>query len=1207
MPVVLRIGKQGPPGPKGDQGDPGGSSELTTKGDVLAHDGATSLRVPVGADGQVLEADSAATEGVAWKTRPAPTPLTTKGDVLAHDASDPARVPVGADGQVLTANAAAAEGVDWQTPTLPVHGLGSASHSDTNLAGLNALLTDGPVDAASDPRPPTTHPLAGSEHSQSTLAQLNTKLTGGQVDDAGDPRDANAHPMAGSPHTSSTIAEVNTLISDGNVDDSGDPRDPTTHSLAGPEHSSVTLGAFNAKITSGNLDLEGTPRPPLAHALGGHTSDSLANLNAALTDGPVDVAGAPRPPSGTAGGDLGGTFPNPTVDDGADSTAFHVNVSGELGPVTQVAPAGADLVVGERNSDGATRKYRADALAASGPPAAHAIGGAGHTASTIAEFNTLLSDGDVDEAGDARPPTTHAIGTAHSSGTLATLNAVISDANLDDAGDARPPTTHAFAGAEHSDSSLAEVNAKIPDATLDSAGDARPPTSHALAGGEHSASTIAAFNLLLSDANVDDDGDPRPPTAHAHDHGDLSGITANDHHNRAHAILSAGDHSFPGGSGFLRADGVFVEPVGGGGLQVLTYLFSTNTAAGDPGAGVVRFNAVTYAATTTLYIDATASSPTLNVAEGLGGLIPGDLISFAEIGEPTHAAIYRFVSSVDNGGWWTITVVHVDNGGGPLIADAAAVVVNSFLKADHHQNNTVAVTNPGVTDDDAAGYSIGSTWHNVATGEIFGTSDVSAGAAVWQTLSGNDPHALAAHSSSTLAELNAVISDANLDDDGDPRPPTAHSHAHVDITGQTVNDHHNQQHALGGSDHTSATIAELNALISDANVDDDGDPRPPTAHTHAHADTTGKTADDHHNQQHALGGADHSSATQAELNAKVSDADLVAHAGQLGGTPAVPDVRGLRTTEGPTLMTMGAVGDGQLLKRVGSAIVGADASGGGDIAAVWSYSSTTIEADPGGNNVRFDTNSFGTFGEMYISNDPESPDIDFAIRFALISDGDRILIQEANNADNAALVTITAKTDNTTWQKFEFTVDDSAGVFWANNRNLLVSFIGVGGAGGGGLGSTRVIPAKDMESSLTADLAVNANAPLSQDTNNDSLTVARADDTAEEGRHFEIFVPTTATNMVYGTSVRAQTAPGGASTVLLQAYFREVGTDTWSAAKALATIDVGTNEDYVEDEVSQTLVTWGLTVGKTYQVQWTRDGGTLSGDSTIKNMRIGFT
>jgi len=39
---------------------------LTTKGDLLTHDGLDTARLPVGSDGDVLTADSAQTLGVKW-------------------------------------------------------------------------------------------------------------------------------------------------------------------------------------------------------------------------------------------------------------------------------------------------------------------------------------------------------------------------------------------------------------------------------------------------------------------------------------------------------------------------------------------------------------------------------------------------------------------------------------------------------------------------------------------------------------------------------------------------------------------------------------------------------------------------------------------------------------------------------------------------------------------------------------------------------------------------------------------------------------------------------------------------------------------------------------------------------------------------------------------------------------------------------------
>ncbi len=54
----------------------------------------------------------------------------------------------------------------------------------------------------------------------------------------------------------------------------------------------------------------------------------------------------------TAGGDLNGTYPNPSVDDGADSTAIHDNVSAEISAITEkTAPLAADLLVIESAAD----------------------------------------------------------------------------------------------------------------------------------------------------------------------------------------------------------------------------------------------------------------------------------------------------------------------------------------------------------------------------------------------------------------------------------------------------------------------------------------------------------------------------------------------------------------------------------------------------------------------------------------------------------------------------------------------------------------------------------------------------------------------------------------------------------------------------------------------------------------------------------------
>ena len=75
----------------------------------------------------------------------------------------------------------------------------------------------------------------------------------------------------------------------------------------------------------------------------------------------------------------------------------------------------------------------------------------------------------------------------------------------------------------------------------------------------------------------------------------------------------------------------------------------------------------------------------------------------------------------------------------------------------------------------------------------------------------------AQHNADTLANLNTKVSDATLDDSGDPRTPSAH--------------------ALGGAEHSADTLANLNAKVSDATLDDSGDSRAPNGS--ASGDLTG--------------------------------------------------------------------------------------------------------------------------------------------------------------------------------------------------------------------------------------------------------------------------------------------------------------------------------------------------------------------------------
>jgi hypothetical protein len=106
-----------------------------------------------------------------------------------------------------------------------------------------------------------------------------------------------------------------------------------------------------------------------------------------------------------------------------------------------------------------------------------------------------------------------------------------------------------------------------------------------------------------------------------------------------------------------------------------------------------------------------------------------------------------------------------------------------------------------------------------------------------------------------------------------------HTHLQSEVTGLTA--------ALSGKVDTG------DARLTDA--------RAPTSHTHPQSEVSDLTTD---------------------LAARVQVA------GQLGGTASSPDVRGVRETGGPTLLSLGAVTDGQYLKRSGTSIVGDSPAGG---------------------------------------------------------------------------------------------------------------------------------------------------------------------------------------------------------------------------------------------------------------------------------------
>jgi len=144
-----------------------------------------------------------------------------------------------------------------------------------------------------------------------------------------------------------------------------------------------------------------------------------------------------------------------------------------------------------------------------------------------------------------------------------------------------------------------------------------------------------------------------------------------------------------------------------------------------------------------------------------------------------------------------------------------------------------------------------------------------------------------------------------------------------------------------------------------------------------------------------------------------------------------------------------------------------------------------------------------------------------------------------------------------------------------------------------------------------ADWAVDDPAPLSSDSIVPALPVRRFDDTTEEGAGFVTSVPVGAGSVRISFKHRAESAPGGATTVAPKVYTRRLPNNAapaaWSAGVALATLPVPANAEiqYGAPETF-TLAALGLVAGELALIEFTRVAGGLVGDWTVSEVLLEF-
>ena len=162
--------------------------------------------------------------------------------------------------------------------------------------------------------------------------------------------------------------------------------------------------------------------------------------------------------------------------------------------------------------------------------------------------------------------------------------------------------------------------------------------------------------------------------------------------------------------------------------------------------------------------------------------------------------------------------------------------------------------------------------------------------------------------------------------------------------------------------------------------------------------------------------------------------------------------------------------------------------------------------------------------------------------------------------------------------------------------------------------ASRLFYADQLDSPNNADWTVNALAPSVADTTNAAISVRAFDDATEEGVGFTLYVPAKAQHMLISFKSKPATVPGGAVSVALNLYKREIpdnlAVTAWSGATALTNLAFIANLFFQYDSQAISLSTLSITAGRLVQFELTRNGAsggdTLVGDWHLAEFMVDF-